>query len=306
MSGLQSIRRVVVFRKTHPYFGVGIMRVILLGNAERRGVLEAVEQFRPEIAKCCTIVVEDFNNRRNLDDVEADLAIVFGGDGSILRAAAQMGNRQRPVISVNLGTLGFLAAFTPEMLLPTLRGCDVLSLPREEYLMLNCQHWRDNRLLVEKTVMNEVAVQSGPPYRILEVELSADNERVTTYRCDGLIISTPIGSTARNLSAGGPILRSDLDALVISPISAHTLSHRPVVDSANRVYQLLIRSFNVPMVLDGRVVGTAETGDRILVKRASDRFKMLKLPGISYYRTLREKLGWSGRLESVDKSDRQD
>ncbi len=282
------------------------MRVILLGSAEREGVMEAVERFRPEIAKCCTIVAEDFHCTQDLAAVEADLAIVFGGDGSILRAAGQMRDRQLPVISVNLGALGFLAAFTPEMLLPTLRECDVMALPCEEYLMLTCQIWRDQRLLAEKTALNEVAVQSGPPYRILEVELSVDGERITNYRCDGLILSTPIGSTARNLSAGGPILRSDLDALVISPISPHTLSHRPVVDSANRVYRLLIRSANVPVMLDGRVVATAESGDQVLVKRAPVRFKMLKLPGFSYYRTLREKLGWSGRLESVDKNSRRE
>lgn len=279
------------------------MKVLLLGNGTKQGVLEAVEVLRPEIERRTTVVAADFSGIEDMSKFDADLAIVFGGDGSILRAAAQMGNRQRPVISVNLGTLGFLAAFTPDMLLPTLRNCEVLSLPCEEYLMLNCQLWHGDRLVIEKNALNEAAVQSGPPYRILEVELSADGERVTTYRCDGLIISTPIGSTARNLSAGGPILRSDLDALVISPISAHTLSHRPVVDSANRVYQLLICSFNVPMMLDGRVVATAERGDRILVKRAADRFKMIKLPGFSYYRTLREKLGWSGRLESVDKND---
>jgi len=279
-----------------------VMRVILLGNAERLGVLAAVERFRPEIVKYCTIVAEDFHGRQELDSIEADLAIVFGGDGSILRAAAQMRNRQRPVIPVNLGTLGFMAAFTPEMLLPTLRESNVLLLPREEYLMLTCQLWRDGRMINENMVLNEVAVQSGPPYRILEVGLSVDDERITTYRCDGLILSTPVGSTARNLSAGGPILRSDLDAVVISPISAHTLSHRPVVDSADRVYRLLIRSANAPVMLDGQVTATTESGDQILVKRAPVRFKMIKLPGFSYYRTLREKLGWGGQLESVDKT----
>ena len=278
------------------------MRVILLGNAERQGVHEAVVRLRPAIAKYCTIVAEEFRCEQNLECIEADLAIVFGGDGSILRAAAQMRNRQRPVISVNLGTLGFLADITPEMLIPTLRDYDVLSLPCEEYLMLTCQLWRGSRMLVEKIALNEVAVQSGPPYRILEVELSVDDERITTYRCDGLILCTPIGSTARNLSAGGPILRSDLDAVVISPVSPHTLSHRPVVDSANRVYQLLLRSDNAPIMLDGQVVATTESGDLILVKRAPDRFKMIKLPRASFYRTLREKLGWGGRLESVDKN----
>jgi len=278
------------------------MRVILLGNAERKGVLDAVVRFRPQIAKYCTIVAEEFRCEQDLDSVEADLAIVFGGDGSILQAAAQMGHRQRPVISVNLGTLGFLAAFTPEMLIPTLRDYDVLTLPCEQYLMLTCQIWRKERLIAEKTALNEVAVQSGPPYRVLEVELSVDDERITTYRCDGLILSTPIGSTARNLSAGGPILRSDLDALVISPISPHTLSHRPVVDSADRRYQLAIHSVNVPVMIDGRAVGTAGPGDHIIVRRAPDRFKMIKLPGSGYYRTLREKLGWGGRFDSVDKN----
>jgi NAD+ kinase len=286
--------------------GANVMRVILLGNAERRGVLEAVVRLRPEIAKYCTIVAEEFRCEQDLDRIEADLAIVFGGDGSILRAAAQMQNRQRPVISVNLGTLGFLAAFTPEMLIPTLRDYDVLTLPREEYLMLTCQLWRGQQMIVEKNALNEVAVQSGYPFGILEIELSVNHERITTYRCDGLILSTPIGSTARNLSAGGPILRSDLDALVISPISPHTLSHRPVVDSADRVYRLLVRSANAPIMLDGQVVATTESGDQVLVKRASDRFKMIKLPGFSYYRTLREKLGWGGQLDSVDKNSRQD
>ena len=275
------------------------MRVILMGNAERQGVIEAVVRLRPQIAKFCTIVAEEFRCEQDLDRVDADLAIVFGGDGAILRAAAQMRNRQRPVISVNLGTLGFLAAFAPEMLIPTLRDYDVLSLPYEEYLMLTCQLWRGQQLIVEKSALNEVAVQSGPPYRVLEVELSVDDERITSYRCDGLILSTPVGSTARNLSAGGPILRSDLDAVLISPISPHTLSHRPVVDSANRVYRLMVRSANAPVMLDGQALISTESGDQIVVKRAPERFKMIKPPGFSYYRTLREKLGWGGRFESV-------
>ena len=282
------------------------MRVILMGSAERQGVLEAVEHFRPDIAKGCTIVAEDFHGQQDMENIEADLAIVFGGDGSILQAAAQMRHRQRPVISVNLGTLGFLAAFTPEMLLPTLRDCDVLSLPCEEYLMITCQLWRNRQIIAEKTALNEVAVQSGPPYRILEVELSVDDERITTYHCDGLILSTPVGSTARNLSAGGPILRSNLDALVISPISPHTLSHRPVVDSADRIYTLRINSAHAPVMMDGRCMAKTESGDRIVVQRAPARFKMIKLPGSSYYRTLHEKLGWSGRFESVENHNRQE
>jgi NAD+ kinase len=280
------------------------MRVILLGSGERPGVLEAVEQLRPKIALCCDIVAEDFTASENLSTWDADFALVFGGDGSILRAAAQMGNRQLPVVSVNLGTLGFLADFTPEMLTDLLNDVKKIRLlPHEEYLMLTCQIWRDERLLLEQLALNEAAVQSGPSHRMLEIDLLADQERITTYRCDGLIISTPVGSTARNLSAGGPILRSTLDVVVISPISAHTLSHRPVVDSASRVYRLQVRTPEAYLLLDGRAVMLVEAGDYILVTRAESRFKMIKPADFSYYQTLRKKLGWSGLFDVVERKN---
>ncbi|MDR1383513.1 MAG: NAD(+)/NADH kinase [Planctomycetaceae bacterium] len=278
------------------------MRVILLGSGERPGVWEAVEQLRPEIVRCCDIVAEDFTATQNLNALDADFAIVFGGDGSILRAAVQMGNRQFPVVSVNLGTLGFLADFTPKMLSDLLtNGKTIHDLPCEEYLMLSCQVWRRKQLLLEHTALNEAAVQAGPPYRMLEIDLFADQERITTYHCDGLIISTPVGSTARNLSAGGPILRNTLDVVTISPVSAHTLSHRPVVDSASRVYRLQVRTPEASILLDGRTVMVAEAGDHILVTRAASRFKMIKPPDFSYYQTLREKLGWGGLFDVVEK-----
>ena len=113
-----------------------------------------------------------------------------------------------------------------------------------------------------------------------------------------MIVSTPIGSTAHSLSAGGPILRQDLQAFVILPISPHTLTNRPVVDSAERVYEMVVPEphAGTTIVTDGRVVCQAEPGDRVRVERSEARFKLVALPGHSYYRTLREKLGWSGRL----------
>ena len=146
--------------------------------------------------------------------------------------------------------------------------------------------------------LNEVAVQSGPPFAMMDVDLYVDSELVTTYSCDGLIVSTPVGSTAHSLSAGGPILRKDLQAFVISPISPHTLTNRPVVDSADRVYEMVINDARAetPVVLDGRVLCTVAPGDRIRVERAEVRFQLVTAPGHSYYRTLREKLGWGGRL----------
>ena len=146
--------------------------------------------------------------------------------------------------------------------------------------------------------LNETALHSGPPFSLLEVDLYVDSELVTTYSCDGLIVSTPVGSTAHSLSAGGPILRKDLEALLVMPISPHTLTNRPVVDSADLVYEMVVDHPNpeTSVVVDGQVLCRLQPGDRVRVKRAACRFKLVAAPGHSYYQTLREKLGWSGQL----------
>jgi NAD+ kinase len=133
---------------------------------------------------------------------------------------------------------------------------------------------------------------------MIDLDLYIDSEWVTTYSGDGLILSTPVGSTAHSLSAGGPILRKDLQAFLISPISPHTLTNRPVVDSADRVYELVVAKSErgAAAVVDGRVLSALGVNDRVRVEKAAVRFKMVAVPQHSYYRTLREKLGWGGRL----------
>jgi NAD+ kinase len=136
----------------------------------------------------------------------------------------------------------------------------------------------------------------------MDIDLYVDGLLATTYRCDGLIVSTPVGSTAHNLSAGGPILRKNLSAFVISPISPHTLTYRPVVDTADRLYELTVTNPNesTSIVVDGRVLGRIEPGDRVQICRAGQTFKMLSVPGQNDYRTLREKLGWGGNTLPAD------
>ena len=121
---------------------------------------------------------------------------------------------------------------------------------------------------------------------------------MTTYSCDGLIVATPVGSTAHSLSAGGPILRKDLQAFVFLPISPHTLTNRPVVDSADRVFEMAMgnRHEGAAVVIDGVELCGLQADDRVRVDRAEPKFKLVEVPGRSYYRTLREKLGWGGRL----------
>lgn len=274
------------------------MRVVVLGFAGRPNVVQEARRLRPLIDQYAQVVACDFTGQMDLSAVEADLAIVLGGDGSILRAAHQMGYRQLPVLAVNLGRLGFLADLSPAELLDFLPRVSLENLRVIEHLMFECSVLRAGQVLYQRLGLNEVAVQGGPPFAIMNIDLYVDSELVTTYSCDGLIISTPVGSTAHSLSAGGPILRKDLQAFVISPISPHTLTHRPVVDSADRTYELTVANPTpaTSVVLDGAVLCNLERGDRVRVQRAPVRFKLVALPTHSYYRTLREKLGWSGRL----------
>jgi len=274
-------------------------RVVLIGFGNRPEVLREAKRLRPAIEPHAQVVACDFTGEEDLSEVEADLAIVLGGDGSILRAAHQMGKRQLPVIAVNLGRLGFLADLSPAELPGILSDVCRGNPPVIEHLMFECRVLREGVTVQQQLGLNEVAVQTGPPFAIMDIDLYIDSELVTTYSCDGLIVGTPVGSTAHCLSAGGPILRKDLQAFVIVPISPHTLTNRPVIDSANRVYELVVAEPNsrTSAIVDGRVLCTLEPGDRVRVEQAEARFKLVAAPGHNYYRTLREKLGWGGRLQ---------
>lgn len=286
-------------------------RVIGLGAGDRANVASEAERLRPEIEKHADIVAWDLQSVADLSAVDAELAIVLGGDGSILRAAHQMGYRQLPVVGVNLGKLGFLADLSPVDFVRVLPELCAGKFRVVEHLMFECRLERRTQPTSDQdewqTVnsqlgLNEVAVLAGAPFAMLDVHLYVDSELVTTYSCDGLIVSTPVGSTAHSLSAGGPILRKDLQAFVISPISPHTLSNRPVVDAADRVYEMVIPRPHqgTAAIVDGRLLGSLAPGDRVRVECAKPRFKLVEAPGHGYYRTLREKLGWGGRLVSRD------
>ncbi len=229
---------------------------------------------------------------------EADLLVVVGGDGSLLRSARLMENQQRPVLGINTGKLGFLADISLE------KFPDAWQEVREgrshaiQHIMLDSEIVREGEAIARRLGLNETSILAGTPFRILDIDLYIDAEWAATYSCDGLIVGTPVGSTAHSLSAGGPILRKDLDAFVISPISAHTLSNRPLVDSAEHVFELSVERPNpgTSVVMDGQIMGKLRSGDRVRVRRAAQTFKLLEVEGHNYYRTLREKLGWSGRI----------
>jgi len=232
----------------------------------------------------------------------ADLVLVLGGDGSILRTARWMGYDQAPVLGVNLGTLGFLADFSRDELPAALAEITAGRFRFVEHLMFECELWRGETVVRRQLGLNETSVLAGPPFAMIEIRLLVDGDLATTYRADGLIVSTPVGSTAYSLSAGGPIVRKDLDAFVFTPLNPHTLSNRPVVDSAARSYDLVVPRPNAgtTCVVDGRVVAAVEPGDRIRVRRAAPRFTLVETSDHGYYRTLREKLGWGGGLRAAE------
>lgn len=277
-------------------------RAIVLGATNRLDVSRRAEELQATIERHCRIVATDLSGRADLSNVDADLAIVLGGDGSIMRAARQMGDRQLPVVAVNLGKLGFLADVSADELENVLREYCAGRLVVLDHLMYGCSLVRHGERLWRQLGLNDVVVHAGTPFTILDVDLFVDGEHATTYSCDGVIISTPVGSTAYCLSAGGPILCKTLRAFVILPISPHTLTNRPVVDSAERVYELVVERPNsgTSVVVDGRVLGTLLPGDRVRVEQAAVTFKLVAAPGHSYYRTLRDKLGWGGRLRPTN------
>lgn len=273
-------------------------RILLLGAGDRPRVREEGDRLRPILTMHADLVLEDFEGEQDISSLDVDLAVVLGGDGSILRAAKRMGHNQVPVIGVNLGKLGFLADLSPEAVVDHWPEICAGNCRIVEQLMFRCQVIYDGRAVTDELGLNETAVLAGPPFSMVHMDLFVDGDLATTYSCDGLIISTPVGSTAHSLSAGGPILRKDIEAFVISPISPHTLTVRPIVDSAHRIYELVMRQPNdaTTVVVDGRPVAQLTSEHRVRVQRAHPTFRLVEVHGHSYYRTLREKLGWGGAI----------
>jgi len=273
------------------------MDIILLGNGNKPGVRDTIELLRPEIERRANILAEDFTGQKDVSSVRADLTVVFGGDGSILRAVRQMGTNQIPVLAVHLGTLSFLSTIQTDELIPLLDRPDLLQMPIIKHLLLHCRLFRSNQTEPESQhlALNEIVLHSLQAARSIGIEFVLEHQLVTTYRCSGLIVSTPVGSTAMSLSSGGPILRKDIDAVAILPISPHTLSNRPLVDSPDRFMELRTQQ-QAELTVDGSTVAVIAPGDTVRITRADQTFKTIDVPGFCYYKALRSKLGWNGRF----------
>ena len=234
----------------------------------------------------------------------ADLVVVLGGDGSILRAARWMGYAQVPALGINLGRLGFLADTPREDAARAIATVEAGRFRLVDHMMFECEVVRGGDVVQRELGLNETSLLAGPPFTMIEIDLVVDGEPATTYRADGLIVSTPVGSTAYNLSAGGPIVRKDMDAFVFTPLSPHTLTNRTVIDSAARRYELRVPQPNAgsACLVDGRVLAELAPGDAIRIRRAEPRFTLVEVGDHGYYRTLQEKLAWGGGLRAAERS----
>lgn len=235
-----------------------------------------------------------------VDPPEADLVVVLGGDGAMLRACRQLAATQRPILGVNLGRLGFLADLSLEAFRDNLPAIRDRQYRVTEHLMFECHHESADGTTEIIVGLNEIALCAASSLSMLDIRLEIDGEEVTTYSGDGVIISTPVGSTAHSLSAGGPILRQDLQAFVVTPLNPHTLTNRPLVDRSDRKYTLTMASGpeGVMLVVDGQIQRSFAAGDSVHVVRSELAFQLVRVPGHSYYSALRNKLGWSGQTRA--------
>jgi NAD+ kinase len=272
------------------------MRLVILGNGTKAEVLAACDALRETLS--CAPGLElagvDLSADSNLADLPAEVAVVLGGDGTLLHTARRMGDRPTPALGVNLGRLGFLADLTPDAFCDRLADLAARQYTVDNLMALECV--LTPRLGPTRTFrgLNDAVIRAAPTFHLVEIGLSIDGESVMTYRGDGLIIATPVGSTAHSLSAGGPILPPNAHMFVVTPMCPHTLTQRPLVDSAHKVYEAtpLGEGISTVLVIDGQVQVPLRCGDRVTIRRGKTPFPMVRLPGHSFYRTLRAKLGW--------------
>ena len=277
-----------------------MLRLAIFGDRRKRHVAEAVAEFADFIkGKVRTVVNCEIDECTPENLHEADYAVVFGGDGSIIAAArrlSQSGDKTGiPVIGVNLGKLGYLAEFSVEELkgfFPQLmRGKAKI----EKRMMLLCRVIKKGKERFSSTAVNDVFITAGPPFRMIDLKMFVDGQHLGDCVSDGLVVSTPTGSTAYSLSAGGPVLSQKMEGIVITPICPHSLSFRPIVIKADSVVEIRGVRFNegTTVSIDGQVSLELDIDDVVEIRREKRDFLIVNNPLRCEWDTLAAKLGWA-------------
>lgn len=280
-------------------------RVLLVANTKRQSIATILGDFRTWLARRATIVSE-YEALGPVPEgmIEADLAIVLGGDGSLLGQARRLVDTGIPLLGVNLGHLGFLAEFDMSDLK---QHADAIFSEGSQFgiherIMIEARVFPAGADLADDAAacaggvaLNDCVITAGPPFRMLEMALELEGEVTPPVQGDGLIISTPIGSTAYSVSAGGPIVSPELDCLAITPMAVHTLAFRPIIvaSTSHVVVTLLRANAGTTLVMDGQNFLPAQTGDRVLLRKYARKVRLVANPTGSYWRTLIHKMHWA-------------
>ncbi|MFP3928173.1 MAG: NAD(+)/NADH kinase [Desulfobacteraceae bacterium] len=235
-----------------------------------------------------------------------DWIVVLGGDGTLLGAARLVGGLGAPILGVNLGGLGFMTEVPLKMLYPTVERMLQGELEVESRLMLDARVIRGGEEAFRSMALNDVVINKSAPARILNLKVHINDQFLTTFRADGLIISTPTGSTAYNLSAGGPIVYPTLSNIILAPICPFTLTNRPIIlpDTAVVRIEMGDEVFEeVALTLDGQVGFNFLNGDKVVIQKSKERIRLVKSPYQTYFEILRTKLMWGGGASAVNHGD---
>lgn len=293
-------------------------RVLILANLDKSAVRAAMEEFRPWLAERAQIVAEPDLATLTPAVVatlpRADLALVLGGDGTFLAQARKIRSLTLPVVGINFGKLGFLAEFSLDEVKRHWAGI-VSGQCRTSRRMMIDVHLHDpapghqsqdeaapdGPIVAESIALNDAVLNAGPPFRMIEmamiIEHGSSPRSPTVFSGDGVIISTPSGSTAYNLSAGGPLVSPETEALCITPICPHSIAFRPIVVSAASAICVRIDAANegTALVIDGQETIPVRRGQRVWVRRSSRTIELVHNPELSYWKMLARKMHWAAR-----------
>ncbi len=281
----------------------------IIANKRKPNVAEVVKSLVKWLEKrdCEALVWDDIAEEVNLGKIVpisevgsgSDLVIALGGDGTLLRAARAVGEKQVPILGVNIGSLGFLTEVTVDEVFEALEGILAGDYTWEDRMNVDVIVERQGKQIGTYTALNDIVINKGALSRVIEMRVNIDGHYLASYTADGLIISTPTGSTAYSLSAGGPIINPSMDAIIATPICPHTLAIRPMILSGAQTLKVEIKAGHSPhhntevtLTVDGQVGFGLESGDRLTFRKSSRKTRLVLSGYRSFYEVLREKLCW--------------
>jgi len=284
------------------------MKTLIVANLVKPKVKAGAEALATWLSERSTFLGVDGTQTFDLSSLDVELVLVLGGDGTLLSVARRLQGRPVPVMGFNFGRLGFLASFSPEHIPHSVELALAQKLPIQPRLMIHtsvvpagveCDILNTASVSTHKKWsaigLNDAVIAAGSPFRMIELQVGTDRDEGVRYFGDGMIVSTPSGSTAYNISAGGPIISPQVEAICLTPLCPHSLSFRPIVVGSNQTITLLARRVNrgTDVIVDGQSSCNLNKGDRVVIRRADKHLMLVENPHAREWHALGEKLNWA-------------